>query len=213
MTHWAMVVDLRKCIGCETCKHVCNDANHVPPGATWRRITGFRIEGNPKSEQVYLTMGCMHCSDPPCLDVCPTGATYQRLDGIVDIRKERCIGCGACIMACPYKARSINFEDKIIPDKDTKSKNKNQKYADRIGICTKCDFCLSRLEKGLKNRLQPGYDPDATPICVRYCIGEALYFGDMDDPESEVSKLIHNNKIVRLNEELKTDPSVFYILE
>lgn len=214
MPRWGMVVDLKKCIGCETCKQVCYEANQVPPGATWRRITEIRIEGNPKSEQVYLTMGCMHCTHPPCLEVCPTGATYQRPDGIVDIRTERCMGCGACVLACPYKARSINFEDKIITsEKDVGNQNKKQKKSNRIGICTKCDFCISRLEDGLKKGLQPGSDPEATPVCVRYCIGEALYFGDLDDPESEVSILIHRNKTVRLNEELKTDPSVFYILE
>ena len=83
---------------------------------------------------------------------------------------------------------------------------------DGIGVCRKCDFCVSRLDAGLKQGLQPGQDFEATPMCVRYCIAEALYFGDLDDPKSEVSKLIRENKTARLNEELQTDPSVFYIL-
>ena len=212
MTRWGMVIDLRKCIGCETCKHVCNDANMIPPGATWRRVVSF-TKDKRFEKQEYLSMGCMHCSAPPCLEVCPTGATYRRSDGIVDIKNERCIGCGACILACPYKARSIMFQDVIIREESDIQKNKNPKCSNRIGICTKCDFCLSRLEKGLEKGLRPGLDPEATPLCVRYCIGEALYFGDLENPESEVSKLIRKNKTVRLNEELRTDPSVFFILE
>lgn len=212
MTRWGMVIDLRKCIGCENCKHVCNDANHVPPGAIWRRVVSF-AKDNGLDKQEYLSMGCMHCSAPPCLEVCPTGATYRRPDGIVDIKNERCIGCGACILACPYKARSIVFEDVIVRNKIDLKGKKNPGHPHRIGTCTKCDFCRSRLEKGLEKGLQPGSDSEAMPICVRCCIGEAIYFGDLDDPESEVSRLIRNNPTVRLNEALNTDPSVYYILE
>ena len=211
MTRWGMVIDLRKCIGCETCKHVCNDANKVPPGATWRRVVSFTKDKSLEKRE-YLSMGCMHCSDPPCLEVCPTGASYRRPDGLVDIRNERCIGCGACIMACPYKARSITFEDTISSKENIGQGTDGRKNFDRIGVCTKCDFCLSRLDAGLKKGLDPGSDTEAMPICVRYCIGEALYFGDLDDPESEVSKLIRENRTSCLNEELGTKPSVFYIL-
>ena len=213
MTHWGMVVDLRKCIGCETCKRVCNDTNNVPPGATWRQVVVVTMKGNPKGPNEFLTIGCMHCDEPPCLDVCPSGATYRRPDGIVDINQELCIGCGACILACPYKSRSITLEDKISLDEDIGQENQGPKNSDRIGVCTKCDFCLSRLEAGLKQGLNPGQDFEATPMCVRFCIAEALHFGDLDDPKSEVSNLIRENKTRRLNEELQTDPSVFYILE
>jgi phenylacetyl-CoA:acceptor oxidoreductase subunit 1 len=155
----------------------------------------------------------MHCSDPPCLEVCPTGATYRKTGGIIGIKYERCIGCGACILACPYKARSIASEDVITPAEGDLKERNNPKHIHRIGICTKCDFCSSRLEKGLEKGLQPGSDSEATPICVLCCIGEAIYFGDLDNSESEVSKLIRNNRTVRLNEEFKTNPSVFYILK
>ena len=212
MTRWGMVIDLRKCIGCENCKHVCNDVNLVPPGATWRQVVSFTKDKRLDTEE-YLSMGCMHCNAPPCLEVCPTGATYRRLDGIVDIKSERCIGCGACILACPYKARTIVFEDVSICIKIDLTGKKIFKNAHRIGTCTKCDFCRSRLEKGLEKGLKPGSDLEATPICVRYCLGEAIYFGDLDNPESEVSKLMRKNKIERINEELKTDPSIFYILD
>ena len=209
MTRWGMVIDLRKCIGCETCKHVCNDVNYVG----WRRVVNVTAEGDLNKKKVFISMGCMHCDEPPCLEVCPTGATSRRPDGIVMIDQELCVGCGACILACPYKARKITFEDKILREKSHGQKNPEWENPDGIGVCRKCDFCVSRLDAGMKQGLQPGQDFEATPMCVRYCIAEALYFGDLDDPKSEVSKLIRENKTRRLNEALRTNPSVFYILE
>lgn len=212
MTHWVMVIDLRKCIGCETCKQVCDGVNAVPPGATWRRLIDRETEGeNHKKERVLLTMGCMHCSNPPCLKVCPTGATFRRGDGIVDINATLCLGCGACVLACPYKARSIVFEDKISPHNRCEALDMKSSETDRIGICTKCDFCRQRLENGLKKGLRPGLDAEATPVCVNYCIAEAISFGDLDDPESPVCMQIKENRTVRLQEELCTEPSVYYI--
>jgi len=209
MTHWGMVIDLRKCIGCETCKHVCRDVND----GTWRRVVDIIMEDNPKGQKVFITMGCMHCAEPPCFEVCPTGATQQRPDGIVKIDQDICVGCGACILACPYKAREINHEDKMVHQKFCEKENLSQGNPDRIGVSSKCDFCFSCVDAGLKMGLQPGKDSEATPLCVRYCIAEAMYFGDLDDPEDEVSRLIRENKTSCLNEELGTKPSVFYIFE
>jgi phenylacetyl-CoA:acceptor oxidoreductase 27-kDa subunit len=209
MTHWGMVIDLRKCIGCETCQHVCNDVNQ----SGWRRVVEIMRADNPKELKVFITMGCMHCVAAPCLEVCPTGATQHRSDGIVEIDYTLCVGCGACILACPYKARKISFEDRISHQNGPSQDNPGKEKPDRIGVCSKCDFCVSRLDEGLKKGLQPGQDLEATPMCVRHCIAEALHFGDLDDPESNVSRLIRENKTARLNESLGTDPSVFYILE
>jgi phenylacetyl-CoA:acceptor oxidoreductase subunit 1 len=213
MTRWGMVIDLRKCIGCETCKHVCYDVNFVPPGSTWRQVVAAALNGCPEGQQVFITMGCMHCNEPPCLEVCPTSATKRRTDGIVTIDPDLCVGCGACILACPYDARKITFEDKIAPEKGQRDENFARPKSDQIGVCSKCDFCLPRVDEGQGKGLLPGRDPEATPMCVRFCIAEALYFGDLDDPESEVSRLILKNKTRRLNEGLQTEPSVFYILD
>ena len=209
MTHWGMVIDLRKCIGCETCKHICNDVHY----ANWRRVVDVQLGGNKSGQKVFLTIGCMHCDAPPCLEVCPTSATSRRSNGIVEIDQDLCIGCGACILACPYKARKITFEDRILPEKNHGQDNPVRQNSDRIGTCSKCDFCVSRMDAGLKKGLQPGQDFEATPMCVCYCIAEALHFGDLDDPESKISQLIRENKTTRLNEELQTEPSVFYILK
>ena len=158
-------------------------------------------------------MNCMHCSEPPCLDVCPSGATYQRNDGIVDIKNELCIGCGYCVVACPYFARTISFEDKVQFEIREGLQKQAIVKSDRIGICTKCNFCLQRVEDGLAKGLKPGTDPDAGPICVKFCIADALFFGDLDDTESHVSQLIREHETVCLQEELGTKPSVYYIIK
>ena len=184
---------------------VCADANNVPPGATWRRVLKHTF--NQNKDDIFLSMSCMHCKTPPCLEACPTKATYKMSNGIVDINLELCVGCGACILACPYMARSISREDKV-----NLSKNSNENI-DRIGKCTKCDFCFSHINNGIEKGLRPGIDAEATPLCVRFCIAEAIQFGDLDDPESNVSKLIEENRTFQLNRDINTDPSVFYILE
>lgn len=208
-----MVIDLRKCIGCETCKHVCSDANLVPPGATWRRVVETMLDGQQKAQPVFISMGCMHCEDPPCLGVCPTGATKRRADGIVTIEPNLCVGCGACVLACPYDARKITFEAKIARREVQTRENYGRQEFAQIGVCSKCNFCLPRLEKGLRKGLRPGRDFEATPVCVRHCIAGALYFGDLDDPESEVSQLLQENRTRRISEDLGTNPSAYYILD
>ena len=205
MARWAMIIDLRKCVGCETCIEICRQVNKPPPGPAWRKSIEHEIEDNPGRRQLFLTMSCMHCEKPICLEVCPTGATFRRPDGILDINLDLCVGCGSCVVACPYQARSIAKSD-IMP-KEITAKNK-----DRIGICTKCNFCLQHIDAGLAQGLKPGSDPEATPKCVRFCLADALYFGDIDDPESEVSRLIHDNKVFRMQEEQGTNPSVYYIV-
>jgi len=209
MPHWAMVIDLRKCIGCETCRHVCD---HLNDGG-WRQVMDMVMQDNQKGQNLSITMGCMHCAVPPCLDVCPTGATEHRIDGIVKIDYRRCIGCGSCILACPYKARKITFDHKVPHQKGFAPEHHGRKNQDRIGVCGKCDFCFSLVDEGMKKGLKPGKDFEATPLCVRYCIADAMYFGDLNDTDSEVSRLIRENKTSCLNEELGTEPSVFYILE
>jgi phenylacetyl-CoA:acceptor oxidoreductase subunit 1 len=210
MARWGMVIDLRKCIGCGACRQVCGEANKVLPGMRWRQVFEGTAEKGSDGKRLFLTIGCMHCNNPPCLDVCPSKATYHRPDGIVDIDYGRCVGCGYCIVACPYKVRSLATSDIISLD-DGDSAEKSDMKPDRIGVCTKCNFCLPRLDAGLAQGLKPGIDPEATPACVNICVAEALHFGDLDDPKSVVSQMISENKIIRLGEDLCTEPSVYYI--
>jgi phenylacetyl-CoA:acceptor oxidoreductase 27-kDa subunit len=211
---WAMVIDLRKCIGCGACTLVCSQTNKIPSNL-WRKIIDCGINGPPGRERLCLPISCMHCGKPPCLEVCPTGATYLRLDGIVDIRYEQCIGCGYCIVACPYMARSIIFDNGCdFEDVETSHiSNKNVFKDAHIGVSSKCNFCLPRIESGLTKGLRPGLDPEASPLCVISCSAGALSFGNVCDINSEVSRLIKENKTVFLQEELGTDPSIYYITE
>jgi phenylacetyl-CoA:acceptor oxidoreductase subunit 1 len=210
--HWGMVIDLRKCVGCGICAVACSRTNKVEANF-WRRVVDCGVGEPPERERLCLPLSCMHCSKPPCLDVCPTKATFQRADGVVDIDSERCVGCGYCIVACPYMARSIifhsdyDFEDPPQPEvRESADDNRN-----KIGVCTKCNFCSPKVNAGLEKGLTPGVDADATPACVLACTGKALHFGDLNDPESPVGRLIRENDATQLQKELGTEPSVYYI--
>lgn len=206
---YVMVIDLRHCFGCKTCVAACSQANHTPEGL-WRKVADLGVF--PQSDCIRLTVpvGCMHCDRPACMDVCPTGATQQR-DGIVYVDPQRCIGCGYCILACPYDARAIyrrrmDFDD----DGRTTAKTDSQ---NRIGTCTKCDFCRDRLQQGLAKGLTPGEDPGATPACVLNCSAQALAFGDLNDPASNVARLVRAHTTIRLGVEKGTEPQVYYIVD
>ena len=214
MAHWGMVIDLRKCIGCRACAITCQETNQVPSGR-WRRVVDCGISGPPERLRTFLPISCMHCSEPPCLGVCPTGATYRRPDGVVDVDHALCLGCGYCVVACPYLARTIIAQDGSDSESEATSQGPEVTISksDSVGVATKCNFCLSRVEAGLAQGLRPGLDPEATPACVAACTAGALHFGDLDDPDDAVSQLVRENRTGRLQEELGTDPSVHYIVE
>jgi phenylacetyl-CoA:acceptor oxidoreductase subunit 1 len=153
----------------------------------------------------------MHCSKPPCLNVCPTKATYRRPDGIVGISYEKCIGCGYCIIACPYRARTI-FTREFDFEVRNSSSDPVRVRDERVGICTKCDFCLSRIDFGLAQGKKPGIDPEATPVCVITCSSNAISFGDLNDSNSNAAKLLKENSSAILQEQLGTEPSVYFII-
>lgn len=207
-------MDLRKCIGCKACAIVCSQTNKVPLHS-WRRVVDSGITGKPERLRTFVPISCMHCGKAPCVQVCPTGASHRRPDGIVDIRKEICVGCGYCIVACPYQARSIIFHNKY--ELEEKSIVHGLGESDinlaRVGVTTKCNFCLTKIIEGMRKGYNPGRDAEASPECVISCSAKALRFGDLDNPDSAVSQLLRERKTARLQEELGTDPSVYYIIE
>jgi phenylacetyl-CoA:acceptor oxidoreductase subunit 1 len=188
MTRWAMVADLRRCVGCQTCTASCKQTNETPPGVQWRRVLDMEVGEFPDVKRAFVPVGCMHCDDPPCMHVCPSTATKKRADGIVTIDYDLCIGCAYCAVACPYDAR-----------------------AKVDGIATKCTFCVERIDAGLARGQTPGVDPEATPACVNSCIAGALHFGDVEDPHSNVSQLLAGHQHFRLHEALGTGPRLYYL--
>ncbi len=213
MTRYVMVADLRRCIGCQTCTAACKMANGTPPGVQWRRVVDMEMGVYPDVKRVFIPTGCQHCSKPPCLDVCPSGATFKRDDGIVNIDYDLCIGCASCAVACPYGARYLvndeNFADGDKPTEDEKATHD----PDKIGVATKCNFCVDVIDEGIANGLTPGVDPEATPRCVNSCISGAMTFGDIDDPDSNVNHLLQSTKHFRMKTEERTCPGFYYILD
>lgn len=210
MTRWAMVADLRRCVGCQTCTAACKQANATPPGVQWRRVVDLEAGEYPNVRRAFVPVGCMHCDDPPCMHVCPTTATRKRADGIVTVDYDLCIGCAYCAVACPYQARfKVDRQESAY---GALMENEKATYDEkRVGVATKCTFCADRIDAGLENGLKPGVDPEATPACVNSCIAKVLHFGDLEDPESNVSQLLAENQFFRMHEELRTGPRFYYL--
>jgi phenylacetyl-CoA:acceptor oxidoreductase 27-kDa subunit len=208
MTRWAMVADLRRCVGCQTCTAACKQANATPPGVQWRKVIDLEVGEYPAVKRAFVPVGCMHCEDPPCMHVCPSTATRKRADGIVTIDYDLCIGCGYCMVACPYDARFKVERREYAFERPIPGEAPDQR---RLGVATKCTFCVERIDAGLAKGLKPGADPEATPACVNSCIAGALHFGDADDADSNVSQLLAENQFFRMHEELGTRPGFYYL--
>ncbi len=176
---YGMVIDVRRCIGCHACTVACKSEFDIPLGHNRSWVEYVEKGEYPNVGRSFLPRLCNHCSEPSCVYVCPTNATYKReQDGIVVVDQGLCIGCKYCIQACPYDARYL--------DPNT-------------GWVDKCDFCIHRVSAGLE------------PSCVNTCVGGARIFGDLANPESEVSKLIAKNHVTVLRDEMGTFPNVYYI--
>jgi Fe-S-cluster-containing dehydrogenase component len=145
------------------------------------------------------------------MHVCPSTATRRRDDGIVTIDYDLCIGCAYCAVACPYQARSKVDEPVYAHGGEPTILERLQFDARRFGVSQKCTFCADRIDAGLARGLTPGVDADATPACVNSCIAEALHFGDIEDPESNVSQLLAEKNQFRMHEELGTNPGFYYL--
>ncbi len=212
MPRWGMVIDLLKCIGCYGCQMSCKAENATPPGVTLARVEVTEVGTYPNVTRVNLPLLCMQCSNPPCEKVCPTKATQQREDGIVWIDEDKCIGCKYCMIACPYGARYF-VEDKrgYFGDQRLTPYEETGYREHKTGVVMKCDYCRHRIDAGLAQGLTPGVDREATPACVINCMAKARYFGDLDDPNSEVAQLVARAQAFQLNPEFGTDPNTHYL--
>lgn len=231
MAKWGMVIDLDKCVGCQACTVACKSENNVPFGSPdeqqrrievfWHKVIAVSNGEYPTANVEIIPMPCMHCESPSCVPVCPAKATYKREDGIVMQNFRRCIGCKYCIVACPYGARSFNYKEQeaqeyqrpdLPPDLglDSKANIGPWPFPHRThGVVEKCTFCFHRIDQGLKEGKKIGVD--VLPACVEACPSGARVFGDLDDPESNVSVLLGSRGSLRLREEFGTEPTVFYL--
>jgi molybdopterin-containing oxidoreductase family iron-sulfur binding subunit len=217
---YGMVIDTRRCVGCKACMVACKAENKTPPGVSYTVVVEEAVANRFDDKPIFMTKPCFHCENPPCVDVCPVSATFKRAqDGIVAIDYDRCIGCRYCITGCPYGARYFDFGENYalvvadtpyaqVPSPEYNQFRRRQPEASPVGNVRKCTFCLHLQDKDGR------YDKGAGrwPACAKTCTGHAIFFGDFNDPESEVSKLVRERQPVRLKEELGTEPNVHYLL-
>ena len=196
--HWGMVIDLAKCVGCDSCTVACKAENRTPPGVTYNVVLEQETGAYPNVRIEAIPRPCMQCENPACVSVCPVSATYRGDDGIVVIDADRCIGCKYCIAACPYGARKLNRTSENMFGADVPAPYESYGVQREL-VAEKCIFCEARLAEGKQ------------PACVVNCPGRARYWGDLDDPESDVSKAIEGRETMFLNEEAGTKPSVYYL--
>ncbi|MFQ6015783.1 MAG: 4Fe-4S dicluster domain-containing protein [Anaerolineae bacterium] len=229
MARYGMVIDLDRCTGCRACMVACKVENNTPQGIFWMYVFRFEDGKFPDTRVRFMPRPCMHCENPPCTTACPTGARYQREDGLVATDYETCIGTRYCHAACPYGVNYFNWEEPAgryyldwgapeasevsavtggaVPPYD--NPNLDLPYGTEQkgiaggghsqGVIEKCTFCVQRVENG------------QLPACAEVCPTNVIHFGDLDDPNSEVSKLLKERSSFRLLEKFGTNPKVYYV--
>ncbi len=190
---WGMLIDTTQCkTGCNDCVSACNKENGLSGGtkatdSQW--IRKIEIKDISTGREQSLPVMCQHCEQPPCVDVCPTQASFKRADGIVLVDRHRCIGCRYCMMACPYKARSFVHEP---------LENQNPDVPRGKGTVEACTLCVHRIDNG------------QIPACAEACQNKAILFGDLNDTNSEIYKKVRSVTSDHLRADLKLNPGVRY---
>ncbi len=200
-----MVIDLSKCRNARKCLQGCQKMHFLPPHMEW--IKFYLMRDTEDQAPYWFPKPCLHCNNPPCVKVCPVGATFKRTDGIVLIDNTRCIGCKFCMAACPYSSRVFNWEEpKIDKSANPGAYSPETSAPPKIGTVSKCDFCPDMVRKG------------ELPACVTSCPNGTLYYGDKNEDvvtngtdTVRFSELIASKAAYRFMEELGTEPSVYYL--
>lgn len=201
---WAMVIDLRRCDGCEKCTEACQAMHYLEPEQTWLKV--YKLHTSAGTEY-FMPRLCMQCEDAPCIRVCPVGASFRAAGDVVLVDQDKCIGCRLCMSACPYEARYFNWIEPtrrpplpVVPTPEFPAPQ-------RKGTVGKCTFCVHQTSRG------------ELPACATACSMEAIYVGDLDADVAtngaetvRLSTFLRDNHAVRYREELNTGPRVWYIL-
>lgn len=220
---WAMIVDLDRCSGCQACVVACHAENNIAVvgehesikrrSLHWIRIERYWEGEYPNLRARFMPVLCQHCGEAPCEPVCPVFATYHNPEGLNAQIYNRCIGTRFCGSACPYKVRVYNWFRPEFPYPLSEQLNPDVTVRQR-GIIEKCSFCIQRIRRAeldaTANQTELS-DGDVQPACVQTCPPSALVFGDLNDPESRVSRLARSQRAFRLLEVMGTDPAVIYL--
>lgn len=198
MTKYAMAIDLARCNGCNACVIACKVEHSGANDIHLTQILEKEVGQYPNANRAFYPTLCNHCEEPPCVPVCPTKATFKREDGIVLIDWNDCIGCGACIQACPYEQRFyVEDSQTSFPDGAGQYTNPHAHKAPG-GVPVKCDFCYHRVDEG------------GIPACVEACPSEARIFGFLDDGEQPLNALLSRKNAWTLLPDKGTGPNVYY---
>jgi Fe-S-cluster-containing dehydrogenase component len=193
MARYGMLIDTIKCVNCYACSLSCQTQNGLPDDENFIHFLQREVGKFPNVRREFVPVQCQHCDDAPCIAVCPTKATYIDEDGIVVMDNSKCIGCKYCGVACPYGAR-VQLHEGMYKKGTYEDGGREYKYT-----VDKCRFCKELLEVG------------EDPACVTTCISHARIFGDLDDPNSEISKAIIDKRAEPLRADLGTKPKIYYV--
>lgn len=205
MTKYGMAIDTGRCFGCGNCVLACKSRNNLPEDVLWNRVKTvgsdvpyLAVEAEDGSLSMdFYTLACQHCDKPACVEECPTGASSKRDDGIVVVDWETCIGCDSCIEACPYQGVRTHVDSPSFYLDFSTGDQDIQQHRDKV--VEKCMFCYERVDRGER------------PACVDVCRAQARYFGDLDDPNSEISKVLSQRSYFQLNGDAGTSPNVYFL--
>jgi len=209
---WGMVIDLQRCVLCRACTAACKQENKTPPGKSYNPVLEEEVGTYPQVSRQWFPRPCMHCANPACLKACPNHAVKKQPDGIVYIDPELCEGAKACIDACPYKVPVFDegklyhegqsaWSEVASPELGLMYKPGDKNWEEKA---RKCTFCLHKQDEN-------GEYTDL-PACAKTCMGRAIRFGDLDDPNGELQHLLATRKSMRLKEEAGTEPNVYYLV-